>query len=144
VGRGLRVFAAEAIESDLERRVNARLQDVVDALRSQLKAVDVAPDAVPTAPERPSAKAVRELTELTQAMGGYDKEMPVKDNVNHPDHYTQGGIETIDAIEAALGPAGFRAYCKGNALKYIWREEHKGQDESLRKAIWYLNRLVTK
>jgi hypothetical protein len=42
-----------------------------------------------------------------------------------------------------LGPDGFRAYCKGNALKYVWREQHKGGTESLRKAIWYLDRLVS-
>lgn len=63
-------------------------------------------------------------------------------NVNHPDHYTQGGIEAIDAIQAALTPEEFRGYCKGNALKYIWRERMKGQDESIRKAIWYLNRML--
>ena len=63
-----------------------------------------------------------------------------KDIINHPPHYTQGGIEAIDAIEAALTPEEFRGYCKGNALKYIWREKHKGQNESLKKAIWYLNR----
>jgi hypothetical protein len=66
-----------------------------------------------------------------------------KDMVNSPDHYTQGGIETIDAIEAALTPEEFRGYCKGNALKYIWRERHKGRNESLEKAIWYLNRIVS-
>lgn len=77
----------------------------------------------PTSPERPSAKA---------------------DPVNHPPHYMAGGIETIDAIEAALTAEEFRGYCKGNALKYVWREKHKGQNESLRKAIWYLNRLVNK
>lgn len=66
-----------------------------------------------------------------------------KDMVNSPDHYTHGGIETIDAIEAALTPEEFRGYCKGNALKYIWRERHKGQNESLQKAIWYLNRIVS-
>jgi hypothetical protein len=66
-----------------------------------------------------------------------------KDMVNSPEHYTQGGIETIDGIEAALTPEEFRGYCKGNALKYIWRERHKGQNESLEKAIWYLNRVVS-
>jgi hypothetical protein len=66
-----------------------------------------------------------------------------KDMVNSPEHYTQGGIETIDSIEAALTPEEFRGYCKGNALKYIWRERHKGQNESLEKAIWYLNRIVS-
>jgi hypothetical protein len=60
--------------------------------------------------------------------------------VNHPPHYTQGGIECIDAIQAALTPEEFRGYCKGNALKYTWRERSKGQDESLKKAIWYLER----
>jgi hypothetical protein len=60
------------------------------------------------------------------------------DAVNHPPHYTQGGIECIDAIKAALTPEEWRGYCKGNALKYVWRERHKGGDESLQKAAWYL------
>ena len=64
------------------------------------------------------------------------------DMVNHPPHY-QGQVETIDGIEAALGPDGFRAYCRGNALKYIWRAGKKGDaDEDIRKAIWYLNRAL--
>jgi len=66
------------------------------------------------------------------------------DDVNHPAHYTAGGIECIDAMEAALSPAEFRGFCKGNALKYVWREAHKGGDESLRKAIWYLERAVSR
>jgi hypothetical protein len=40
----------------------------------------------------------------------------VTDMVNHPPHY-QGKVECIDAIEAALGPDGFAAYCRGNAIK---------------------------
>ena len=63
------------------------------------------------------------------------------DAVNSPPHYRQGGIECIDAIEAALTPEEFRGYCKGNALKYIWRERHKGGVESLLKAAWYLAKL---
>lgn len=61
--------------------------------------------------------------------------------VNHPPHYTRGGIECIDAIKAALTEEEFRGYLKGNALKYIWRERHKGKDEDLAKAGWYLNRI---
>jgi hypothetical protein len=64
------------------------------------------------------------------------------DNVNAPSHYRQGEIECIDAIQSALTPEEFRGYCKGNALKYIWREQYKGGDESLRKAQWYLDRIV--
>jgi hypothetical protein len=65
-----------------------------------------------------------------------------EDVVNHPSHYTDGGIECIDAIEAALTAEEFRGYCKGNNLKYTWRERHKGGTESLKKAQWYLDRLI--
>jgi hypothetical protein len=70
--------------------------------------------------------------------------MPDIDLVNQPPHYRQGEIECIDAIEAALTPEEFRGYCKGNAIKYIWRERHKGCVESLKKAQWYLVRLLGK
>jgi hypothetical protein len=63
------------------------------------------------------------------------------DVVNFPPHYRQGNIECIDAIRAALTEEEFRGYCKGNALKYIWRERHKGGDESLLKADWYIDKL---
>ena len=66
------------------------------------------------------------------------------DMVNHPPHYKTGGIEAIDYIQAKLTPEEFAGFCKGNALKYISRAGHKGNTaEDLRKAIWYLNRLVT-
>jgi hypothetical protein len=64
------------------------------------------------------------------------------DPVNRPDHYTQGGIECIEAIQAALTAEEFRGYCKGNVLKYVWRERNKGGTESLEKAAWYLDYLV--
>lgn len=64
------------------------------------------------------------------------------DMVNAPPHYRQGEIECIDAIRAALTPEEFRGYCKGNALKYVWRERHKGGAESLAKAAWYLARIA--
>jgi hypothetical protein len=62
------------------------------------------------------------------------------DMVNHPPHYTQGGIETIDFIEAKnLG------YNLGNVVKYITRADHKGdKHEDLCKARWYLNREIAK
>lgn len=64
------------------------------------------------------------------------------DPVNHPTHYTAGSIECIDAIRAALTPEEFRGYCKGNIVKYIWREKHKGGDESVKKAIWYAEKMI--
>lgn len=66
------------------------------------------------------------------------------DMVNHPPHYKVGGIETIDYIQAKLTDEEFSGYCKGNALKYISRANHKKDaTEDLRKAVWYLERLVT-
>ncbi len=62
--------------------------------------------------------------------------------VNHPPHYTTGGIECIEAIQAQLTPEEFRGYLKGNIAKYVWRESHKGGTESLKKATFYLNKLV--
>ena len=75
----------------------------------------------------------------TDSDGRYTKE--VQDNVNSPPHYKQGAIECIEAIQSALTEEEYRGYCKGNALKYIWREKHKGGDESLAKAQWYLSSL---
>ena len=64
------------------------------------------------------------------------------DYVNNPPHYTQGAIECIDAIRAALGREGFKAFCRGNSIKYIWRYNKKGGPEDLNKAQWYIDRLL--
>jgi len=65
------------------------------------------------------------------------------DQVNHPPHYTDGGgIECIESIEAQQTLEEFRGYLKGNIAKYLWRERHKGGIESLKKAQWYLDRLI--
>ena len=65
------------------------------------------------------------------------------DTIN-PHHYKHGGMEAIEAMEAALTPEELRGYLKGSIIKYLWRERHKGGDESLAKARWYLNRLLKK
>ena len=64
------------------------------------------------------------------------------DPVNHPSHYTQGGIECIEAIKASMTTEAFEGYCKGNILKYLWRWEKKGGVEDLCKAAVYMNWLI--
>ena len=65
-------------------------------------------------------------------------------NVNHPKHYTQGGIECIDAIKAAtVGKTGIEAVCVANVVKYLWRYEEKNGMEDVKKARWYLERLIS-
>ena len=67
----------------------------------------------------------------------------VPDMVNHPQHYTQGGIECIDALKAAtVGKRGIEAVCVANVIKYLWRYEEKNGIEDIRKAKWYIERLL--
>ena len=69
---------------------------------------------------------------------------PIDDTiVNHPAHYTAGKIECIDALEAATtGLRGIEAVCTANAIKYLWRHKYKNGIQDLRKAIWYIERLI--
>jgi len=92
----------------------------------------------------PHAQRIVELTgaiadniKLNQAMQVEMFESKA-DPVNNPAHYTVGGIETIDFIEAKqLG------YNLGNVIKYLTRADHKGNKmEDLRKAQWYLAREI--
>ena len=52
------------------------------------------------------------------------------ERVNHPPHYNAGGIECIDALEAATsGLQGIEAFCTANAIKYLWRWKLKNGEE---------------
>ena len=66
----------------------------------------------------------------------------ISDMVHHPNHYCQGGIECIKAIEASMDSEGFQDYCKGNVLKYIWRWRDKAGVQDLEKAKVYLDWLI--
>ena len=83
------------------------------------------------------------IEELFDDIGDIDelKEVKVSDLVNNPPHYNQAGIECLDAIAAATGD-GFEHYLQGNILKYLWRYRYKNGIEDLKKAQFYLNRLV--
>jgi hypothetical protein len=61
----------------------------------------------------------------------------IEDPVNSPKHYTQGDMEVITAIEG-LG----LDYHQGNVLKYVSRYRYKNGIEDLRKAKWYIDRLI--
>lgn len=63
-------------------------------------------------------------------------------NVDHPPHYTTGKIETIDYIEDKLTEEMLEGYFVGNILKYLSRYKHKNGIEDLKKARWYLDRMI--
>ena len=65
------------------------------------------------------------------------------DPVNRPSHYASGGVECIEAIKASMSREAFLGYLKGNVQKYLWRYEKKvNHVEDLKKARWYLERLI--
>ena len=66
------------------------------------------------------------------------------DPVHSPIHYADGnGVECIEAIEASMSMEEFKGFLKGNVQKYVWRYAQKNGAEDLKKAKWYLERLVT-
>ena len=74
-------------------------------------------------------------------------EKKAEDMVNHPSHYTHGGVECIDAITSALSSYedSVDSWLVGQVIKYLWRAPLKGKyEEDIKKAQFYLNRLVEK
>lgn len=108
------------------------------------------------------AKFDKEVDELTDTLGCewqklgdcnirkcYDwlkeiqNETSANDVVNHPTHYSKGKIECIDCIKSAtVGKSGIEAFCVGNAIKYLFRYEEKNGLEDVKKAKWYIERLI--
>ena len=66
------------------------------------------------------------------------------DLVNHPPHYRNGTMETIDVIEGKLRGTtidAFEGYLIGNIIKYLTRYPYKGGVQDIEKALWYLEKL---
>jgi hypothetical protein len=64
------------------------------------------------------------------------------DPVNSPQHYTTGGIETIDYLKAKMSAEMYRGFLLGNVMKYISRFQLKNGKQDLEKAKWYLEKLL--
>ena len=80
---------------------------------------------------------------MSTVLSGAEKD----DRVNHPSHYTRGGQEVIVTIEEAIqdAPNMTVGYLQGQVLKYLlrcWLKDNPLED--LKKAQWYLNRLIAK
>lgn len=90
----------------------------------------------------------QEWDEVTSPVRVVKKTVPeplpvtVADDVNHPVHYNNGKVECIEAIEAMLSPTEFEGYVRGNVIKYVWRFKYKDGVKDLKKAKWYLERLI--
>ena len=88
----------------------------------------------------PAIKREWEVEDLFEKTFGTSS---TKDNIN-PDHYKQGKVECIDALEAAtVNKTGLEAVCTSNIIKYLWRYESKNGVEDCKKAKWYLEKLIS-
>jgi hypothetical protein len=102
--------------------------------------------------ERALLKETRKHTniEYIEVVPTIEKVMPElfanvdKDMVNQPNHYTAGGIEVFDYLEAKLSAEALEGYFTGNVIKYISRYKHKNGVEDLKKAQVYLGKLIEK
>lgn len=95
--------------------------------------------------ECPSACSIpaNEFFKMAAPLTGTDVTVTnYEDLVNHPIHYTHGGIECVDAMKAAFGSDELKVYCKIAAFKYLWRADHKGGSQDIQKANWYLNKYL--
>lgn len=81
------------------------------------------------------------MTDYKKIIEKYEMEENQNRMVHNPPHYNQSGIECIDAIMAATSE-GFEFYLQGNIIKYLWRYRYKNGVEDLKKAKWYLNKLI--
>lgn len=64
------------------------------------------------------------------------------DLINHPAHYKAGGIETIEYMKAKMTSEQFEGYLLGNVIKYLSRYQYKDGLSDLKKAEWYLKRMI--
>lgn len=66
-----------------------------------------------------------------------------KEKVDHPEHYRlSNGAEAIDIMESVLSPEELTGFLKGNVLKYVIRHGKKDGQTDLKKARWYLDRMI--
>lgn len=91
---------------------------------------------------KPSAAGRGGAVDGPSLIGGEKKEA---DSVESPSHYRAGKVECVDALDSAtVGLTGEEGFHVANVIKYVWRWKFKNGLEDLKKARWYLDRLIRK
>jgi len=83
----------------------------------------------------------RRVNESIKAEERFTARLSTYDAIN-PSHYKGNGIECIEYIKERLPNDAFLGYLNGNVIKYTHRWQEKNGIEDLRKARWYLDRLI--
>lgn len=127
----------EAIDSLDERAIIEEVADV-EIMISQIKYLRDIPDEQVDVIKK--YKIQRQLQRIENGDGAHHAKS-AQDTIKNPSRYKLDGldIEAIDVIEAVLGKDGFKAHCRGCALKYLLRADKKNRTEDLKKARVYLN-----
>jgi len=131
-------------EPEPEKKVPVKKEAIMKEPEGMVNYLKNAADDIEKALDKVGDAAVEAMASITKgiSLGILPADDTLDDTVNHPAHYTQGAVECIEAIKASMTASEFRGYLKGNAMKYIWRYQHKGGVEDLKKARWYLDRLI--
>lgn len=58
------------------------------------------------------------------------------------DYYNKQGVSCFEVLKRIMSPEELEGFCKGNIIKYLWREKDKGGTDDLLKARWYLEQLI--
>ena len=124
--------SAAIIVNDLGKQIHIKLEGQCPTLRPDSHWTLIRDSIDDATPEEWAALLYKEVVpEL-------DKE------VDSPAHYNTGAVECIEAIGSTLSGEEFQGYCRGNALKYLWRCMYKGKTkQDLEKCRWYLDKLLS-
>jgi len=137
----MKVSKTEAVKKLMQERPNIKAPEIAKKLKIEIGYVYTIMSKIRNLNKTPQRSGTLNEMPLIQIRDDGEihlHEVFTNDNINHPPHYTTGGIETIDFIEAKQ-----LDYHLGNVVKYITRADHKGDKlENLKKAQWYLNRAV--
>ena len=127
----------KAIDSLDERAIIEEVADV-EIMISQIKYLRDIPDEQVDVIKK--YKIQRQLQRIENG-DGVQRVESEQDVIKSPSHYMLDGlnVEAIDVIKAVLGEDGFKAHCRGCALKYLLRADKKNRTEDLKKARVYLN-----
>ena len=85
---------------------------------------------------------ILELITVKPSNQAKPQEETKQEEINHPSRYAGGKYECINVMLDVFGKEAVKHFCLLNAFKYIWRQEHKGGTEDIKKAVWYLNECI--
>ena len=127
----------EALDGNSDTHLAEEIADV-EIMISQIKYLRDIPDEQVDVVKK--YKIQRQLRRIKDGDGA-QRVKSEKDVIKSPSHYMLDGlnVEAIDVIKAVLGEDGFKAHCRGCALKYLLRADKKNRTEDLKKARFYLN-----